>query len=211
VQGKFDFSIILALFVISSVVVISWKLYRPSPEMHASTNYPTVPSSDDIRNIFQHELEEYQRTNPPRRIPAVKTTTKQEQPPMIISAPNGIAIGGGTVTNPTVNNYDVAPQIVVTRQKDNVPSGDLFITVFRLDIIASKAFLLHVRAVSPDIAGASISVDNVRPPGQGGIAIISTGTTGVGFVEEDFRDVESGAYTVTARTLKPIMVRLECH
>jgi hypothetical protein len=35
-------------------------------------------------------------------------------PPQIVSAPNGIAIGGGTVTNPTVNNF-AAPQHIDRR------------------------------------------------------------------------------------------------
>ncbi len=39
-------------------------------------------------------------------------------PSTVISAPNGIAIGGGTVTNPTVNNYAPAERTISKEQRD---------------------------------------------------------------------------------------------
>jgi len=48
--------------------------------------------------------------------PPSSTVPRQTPLPQIISAPNGIAIGGGTVTNPTVNNYG-PPQRQLTKDE----------------------------------------------------------------------------------------------
>lgn len=65
---------------------------NPAPQM--------VPPSPTSKVETQHGAEKKAKTPRPD---APKPTV--QPPATIISAPNGIAIGGGTVTNPTVNNF----------------------------------------------------------------------------------------------------------
>jgi hypothetical protein len=58
---------------------------------------------------------------PPKPKPTPRTITvtpphSPSVPPVTISAPNGIAIGGGTVTNPTVNNYAPSVRVIASAQ-----------------------------------------------------------------------------------------------
>jgi hypothetical protein len=61
------------------------------------------PGSPPLRRSSVNQ-ENHKPVNKPEvtRIPSVPAP---EQRPTVISAPNGIAIGGGNVSNPTVNNY----------------------------------------------------------------------------------------------------------
>jgi hypothetical protein len=76
---------------------------------------------------------------PPVEARSAKGDSVQPQV-QVNNAPNGIAIGGGTVTNPTVNNNSygqfpppgVIPSISICFLKKNEPKGDLFETVFTI-------------------------------------------------------------------------------
>jgi hypothetical protein len=99
----------------------------------------------------------------------------------------------------------------VTKQKENLPDNGIFTTEFRLDITASKAFLLHVKASAPNLVPDSpLKIDDVRPPEQGGMSFSATSKYGVGFIEMDYSNIESGSYIVTVQTSKPNTVRLDC-
>ena len=49
----------------------------------------------------------------------VPASTQTPVPSTTISAPNGIAIGGGVVSNPQVNNYYAPPQRILTGEKND--------------------------------------------------------------------------------------------
>jgi hypothetical protein len=117
---------------------------------------------------------------------------------------------GGSGNQGSVNCTDVAPQITVTKLSEKVPDNGLFKTQFRLAIVTSRAFLLHVKAVAPHLVG-TLRIDNERPPEQGGMAFSSVNTSGPGYTEEDYKDIESGNYIVTVQTALPDEVSLECH
>jgi hypothetical protein len=161
-------------------------------------------------------------TNKPKHANPKKSEVKPV--PVKPSQDNSVHIGDGARIGQNSNgdcspnmiggsntvNCDVPPQIATTKLSENVPDNSLFKTDFRLVIVAKRAFLLHVKATAQNIVG-SLKIDDVRPPEQGGKAFASVSTSGSGYVEEDYRDIESGSYIVTIHTSQPSVVSLECH
>src|ERR1035437_6017182 len=65
-----------------------------APSQPAATSAPSGPATADTNP----------KPNPPKHHNAEPTAPPPTQPSTVISAPNGIAIGGGAANNPTVNN-----------------------------------------------------------------------------------------------------------
>jgi hypothetical protein len=108
----------------------------PRPEnKDAPRQEPTEPEDQKQTKSNKHAVET--RSAPPAKTKNAAHTQPQVQ---VNNAPNGIAIGGGTVTNPTVNNNSygqfppagVIPSISICFLKKNEPKGDLFETVFTI-------------------------------------------------------------------------------
>ena len=73
------------------------------------------PNAKDVPDLSakkpQHREPQIQSLRP--SVPKLETPQPQQQ---TINAPNGIAIGGGTVMNPTVNNF-VPPQRIISKEQ----------------------------------------------------------------------------------------------
>lgn len=88
-----------------------------------------------------------------------------QQAPSVISAPNGIAIGGGTVTNPTVNNYGpLEAEFTMQVVSSNVPDGVLYRSDYRLDVTTR----IPVPAVRLTVYAKTIHSFEVIPQRSGG-------------------------------------------
>ena len=53
--------------------------------------------------------------------------------PITLNAPQGIAIGGGNVTNPIVNNYVPEPNLTWTQEQSKVDGSPVAVIIFSLD------------------------------------------------------------------------------
>jgi hypothetical protein len=159
----------------------------------------------------------------PQEPPAKKSSPPKQNPPKgqqqsgkdnvqtgsVTTGPCSNVFNGGSGNQGTTNCSDVPPQITVTKQKQNAPDNGVFTTEFRLDITTNKAFLLHVKASAPNLIG-DLKIDDIRSPEQGGKAFQATTSYGVGYMEKDYSNVESGSYIVTIQTSKLNTVRLDC-
>lgn len=92
-------------------VVLPW-VTPPAPLVHAMPQ--AEGSKPATPEIYQHglvaQLPEAKKSLPPPRTSIPKTPRANTEAGQIISAPQGIAIGGGVVTNPTVNNFAPPPK-----------------------------------------------------------------------------------------------------
>ncbi len=136
----------------------------------------------------------------------------EQVPPSVIAqgitnAPNSMAAG---INNGAMIQGDAPPQFTVSPVTENVSQANgLYETQFKVQVTTARAIVLHVKASALNLVG-NLKIDDERPPGQGGKSFTSSGTSGSGYTEEDYSNIESGGYFLTVQTSQPEKVRLEC-
>jgi hypothetical protein len=122
----------------------------------------------------------------------------------VVNAPQGIAISGGTVTNPTVNNYGAPPpQFDLKPISANVPDGGAYRSEFRLEVVTQ----IPVAAVRLTVYGSSIKSFDVTPQRTGAFMQGWSGNR-EGFSFVTLQSVH-GAYSVLVTTGSPEQLRFE--
>lgn len=122
--------------------------------------------------------------------PATRSNANPQRPSVaqqVNNAPNGIAIGGGTVTNPTVNNFAAPNRQLTSQQIRSMKSSAqaLCSTLPRIDVTASNAnqeaqryalgfvnvlksggcgadLALPIPGLTPDVIGVYVGVRDMR-------------------------------------------------
>lgn len=98
----------------------------------------------------------------------IKTNPESQEPrPPLISAPNGIAIGGGNVTNPTVNNFGPTPPIPTFELLDKQPLPESAAPQQWIRIAIDRTFLDPKFAVLCDRPCKVLRADLVFGPNGG--------------------------------------------
>jgi len=80
----------------------------PTPQLSSPSvsSLPPIPESKPVQKPGKH--------------PSAKPKVATPAPAIQAIAPNGIAIAGGTVTNPTVNNYEPPQRALTTSQRSEL-------------------------------------------------------------------------------------------
>jgi hypothetical protein len=124
-------------------------------------------------------------------------------------APNGIAITGGRVNNPTVNNYgppaphfDIGP----ASESELAPDGQ-YITEFKLTVTtASSISSMMVKAESASVQHLVLAIE-----GQDSAFQSSNDRGENGLYIRHFHNIPSGMYTVYVTTKSPETIKLSCN
>lgn len=103
-------AMVMAVFLLAAIGTYSIFRSRTSVSMMTTAPQP-VPTHHNGDAPVTTSTTEQPNRSANNRAPDSRRSTHPpaQQPSAEISAPNGIAIGGGTVTNPTVNNNNYAP------------------------------------------------------------------------------------------------------
>jgi hypothetical protein len=174
--------ILAGMFVIVGLAGISRDFYMNlasksarSPSQQTKPNIANPPPEETPTPV--HSRQKPRVREPKRSVKGETTTSKQVTPQQTISAPNGIAIGGGIVTNPTVNNNygqfpppGVTPKISICFLESNVLAAGEYKSVFTIKTdtpISSPAWWFQfdgpVKEVIPSLESVGFSSTHDHP------------------------------------------------
>jgi len=201
--------------VVAVLFVLMATYFVTMPRKHAAVAINGNPTASLVPPQGEPAVDPDPAPKPPMKKTPILSPEQQQsgkdnvQTGPITTGPCSNVFSGGNGNQGSINCTDVPPQITTTKLSENVLDDGLFKTEFRLDIIANKAFLLHVRTSAPNLVDYP-KIDDVRPSEQGGKAFQATSINGLGYIETDYSNIESGSYIVTVKTLKPNTVRIDC-
>ena len=143
--------------------------HAPNPSVPQTTPHPdTIPPRPKPEQIKTSPTDyPNKQTKKPRK------PESQEQKPPLVSAPNGIAIGGGNVINPTVNNFGPIPPTVSFELFDRPPLPEAAPQQW-IRISINKTFLDPKFAIICDRPCKALSAGIILGLG-GGIAQVNWG------------------------------------
>jgi hypothetical protein len=127
-----------------------------------------------------------------------------------VSQGSGSAFSIGQQGGVTAGTYigTPPPQFSISKVSENVKQGSSYETKFRVQVVASQPVTFHVRVTAQHIE--DVTIDNERPPEQGGMAFQSTNQAGDGWLQNNYMNMESGSYFIIVYTHLPQEIQLAC-
>lgn len=113
---------------------------KPKPPDDLPQPPPTAPDT--------HESPKVEGSDSSRRRKSKLSPTNSGT---VNNCPNGICISGGTVENPTVNNFAPSPQIAVIPVFKNRKEADSYLTLYRISIVNAPVPQLDAIIDNPTI------------------------------------------------------------
>jgi hypothetical protein len=172
---------------------------------------PEAPPSSAGNQSQQDDKQPHDTTNKKKAKPKVAQNTQGNNSPNIgsVTQGSGSALSVGQQGGVTAGTYIGSPPpqfSALSKISENVSDGSLYETKFRVQVVTSQPITFHVKVTAQQIE--DVRIDNERPPEQGGMSFQSTSQTGNGWMQNNYLNIESGAYFIIIRTHLPQEIQL---
>ncbi len=175
-----------------------------------SNNKPTDTKPQEQTNDKKEESKKNEQPAKKKAKQKVEQSTQGNSPNIgSVTQGPGSALSVGQRGGVTAGTYIGSPPpqfSSLSKISENVSDGSLYETKFRVQVVTSQPITFHVKVTGQQIE--DVRIDNERPPEQGGMSFQSTTQSSAGWLQNNYVNIESGAYFIIIRTHVPQKIQL---